>query len=127
MIRMAKQRLSIWRTVLVVLMLCLMVVQGCDVRPFSDFVGDEDGTDESDDTGNEDGDGATDSLGLTANPSTITVTAGGTEETTITINNFDSARLFPQSRPRAALALRGTDRQGPCRLQLMLAGRTVSS
>jgi hypothetical protein len=69
--------MSVWRTVLVVIMLCLMVMQGCAVRPFSDFVGDEDGTDESDDTGNEDGNGTTGSLDLTANPSTITVPAGG--------------------------------------------------
>jgi hypothetical protein len=39
--RMAKQTMSAWRAVVVGMMLCLMVVAGCDVRPFNELLGDE--------------------------------------------------------------------------------------
>jgi hypothetical protein len=38
---MAKQTMNAWRAVVVGMMLCLMVVAGCDMRPFNELLGDE--------------------------------------------------------------------------------------
>jgi hypothetical protein len=106
-LRMAKQTMSTWRAVVVGMMLCLMVVAGCDVRPFSELFGHD--SEEENDTGSGGGtdDGGTDDdetddgetpdsteLELTATPPEIEIPEN-TQQTTVqvTINNPTSGRM----------------------------------
>jgi hypothetical protein len=86
-LRMVKQRMSTWRAVTMGIMLCLMVVNGCDVRPFTgETVEKEDSADEDDDT--------TDSLMLNANPEEINIAEGTSQQVQVTIENPDSDRTY---------------------------------
>lgn len=95
-LRMAQQGMSAWRAVIVIIMLCLMVVNGCDVRPFSTIAGketdsDEDGTDEDDDTGE---DNTTGSLLLNADPEEIDIPENSSQQVQVMIDNPDPDRTY---------------------------------
>lgn len=87
-LRMVKQHMSAWRAVIVGIMLCLMVVNGCDVRPFNGETADnaDEDDDEDDDT--------TDSLMLNANPKEIDIAEGTSRQVRVTIENPDSDRTY---------------------------------
>ena len=84
--RMAKQLISVWRAVVVVMLLCLVVVAGCDVRPFNDLTGNE--TSSSSDGTDDDGTDSTGDVPLSATPSEIDdVNVDSTRNVTVMVDN----------------------------------------
>ena len=108
LLRIAQQGMSAWRAVIVIIMLCLMVVNGCDVRPFSTIAGketnsDEDGTDEDDEDDEDDGtdeDNTTGSLMLNADPEEIDIAENTSERVQVTLENPDPERTYAFEVPR---------------------------
>ena len=99
-LRMVKQSMSAWRAVIVVIMLCLMVVNGCDVRPFNgetvenaDSADADDDPDESDET-DDDEDATTDALMLHADPEEIDIAEDTSQQVQVTIENPDPDRTY---------------------------------
>lgn len=98
-LRIAQQSMSAWRAVIVIIMLCLMVVNGCDVRPFSTIAGketnsDEDGTDEDDEDDGTDEDNTTGSLMLNADPEEIDIPENSSQQVRVTIDSPDPDRTY---------------------------------
>lgn len=90
-----KKTMRAWRLVVAVVLLSLVIVAGCDVRPFSEFSGDDNGSENGNDTGSEgtsgddtngDGDNEPDDT-LTVTPTTLTTSVG--IERTIDLNVVD--------------------------------------
>jgi hypothetical protein len=83
--RMAKQTMSAWRAAVVGMILCLMVVAGCDVRPFNELFGHD--SEEDTDTDTDETPDA-ESLVLTASPESIVISEN-TPQTTVQVTVVD--------------------------------------
>lgn len=100
-LRMAKQTMSAWRAVVAVMMLCLMVAAGCDVRPFSELFGNdsEEETDADGDTGtggdtDADDDEEPDSEALEFTPVEIETSVNTPGTAQVTVVNGDAGRTY---------------------------------
>jgi hypothetical protein len=93
----ATETLRTWRFVVVVVLLSVVIVAGCDVRPFSEFSGEDNGSEESseaDDGEETDGEGDTASLGLTPTPRTIVTRVNTPGQTQIKVENPEADRTY---------------------------------
>ncbi len=87
---MTKQTMSAWRAVVVGMMLCLMVVAGCEVRPFNELLGEESAEENDADDG--EASNPTEPLELTATPEAIESPANTPQTVQVTIDNPDAGR-----------------------------------
>jgi hypothetical protein len=101
-----KKTMRAWRLVVAVMLLSLVIVAGCDVRPFSEFSGDDNGSESGDDTGsdgtsgddtNGDGDNEPDDTGpleFTETSITIMTRVNMVGTTQIEVDNPDPDRRY---------------------------------
>ena len=93
----AKKTVRAWRFVVAVMLLSLVIVAGCDVRPFSEFSGDDNGSENSDDTDGDDTDSDDDDVPddtLTVTPTTLTTSVNMTETIDLEVENPDAGRVY---------------------------------
>lgn len=105
----AQHILRACRTILAGCLICLTVVVGCEVRPFSDLTGDENSEDnQNGNDQNDDGDNASEELRLTADP--ITTTPGTPGMTQVMVTNPNTSRTHTFSIATAPNPDNGTAR-----------------
>ena len=95
-LRMAKQTISAWRAVVVGLILCLTVVAGCDVRPFSELFGHDTEEENGADDGETDDGETPDSTELELNPDPDAIVTPVNMPATVQVNidNRESGRTY---------------------------------
>jgi hypothetical protein len=92
-----KKIMRAWRLVVAVVLLSLVMVAGCDVRPFSEFSGDDNGSENSDDTDgddtNEPDDDEPDDT-LTVTPTTLTTSVNTMETINLNVVDPETGRTY---------------------------------
>jgi hypothetical protein len=96
LVRIARQGMSAWRIAVVCVLLCLVTMVGCDVRPFNELFGEdnaeENATGEAD-TADEEPD-PTEQLDLTADPEEIVTVENTPKTVQVSVNDPDTTRTY---------------------------------